>query len=149
MVVAPYVKSFILPLLSFSSVSHIPYSVNFRFNNWLNMSWALACFLPQFVTLEAWSCLKNDIDTVNLVSHWYQLDCILVRSIIFRITSTSGLIMGQICRRFLHAFSVNSGVIIRKLFCKSILCFVYERCVKYFLDINKLRTVLTFLYCVS
>ena len=35
-----------------------------------------------------------------------------VRSVIFRITSTSGLIMGQISPQFLHTFSVNSGVIL-------------------------------------
>ena len=86
--------SLILALLSFSSVSHIRYYINFRFNNGPNMSSILACFLCQFVILEAFSCLKNDYDTVNLVSHWYQLDCLLVRSVIFRITSTSGLIIG-------------------------------------------------------
>ena len=40
----------------------------------------------------------------------------MVRLVIFRITLTSGLIMGQICRHFLHAFSVNSGVILKKSF---------------------------------
>ena len=41
--------------------------------------------------------------------------------------------MGQICRQFLHAFSVNSGVILKKFFfCRSILCYVSERCVKDF-----------------
>ena len=33
------------------------------------MSSVLACFLHQFITLEACSCLKNDRDTVNLVSY--------------------------------------------------------------------------------
>ena len=87
-------KSLILAFLSFSSVSHIPYYINFRFNNGPNMSSILACFLCQFVILEACSCLKNYHDTVNVVSDWYQLDCLLVRSVIFRITSTSGLIVG-------------------------------------------------------
>ena len=87
-------KSLILALLSFSSVSHIPYYINFRFNIGPNMSSILACFLCKFVLYEACSCLKNDHGTVNLVSHWYQLDCLLVRSVVFRITSTSGLIMG-------------------------------------------------------
>ena len=86
-------KSLIWALLSFSSVSHIPYYINFRFNYGPNMSSNLACSLCQFVTLEACICLKNDHDIVNLVSHWYQLDCLLARSVIFRITSTSGLIM--------------------------------------------------------
>ena len=87
-------KSLILASLSFSSASHIPYYINFRFNNRPNISSILACFLCQFVILEACSCLKNDNDTVNLVSHWHQLACFLVRSVIFRITSTSGLLMG-------------------------------------------------------
>ena len=87
-------KSLILALLSLSSVSHIPYYINFRFNNGPNMSSILACFFCQFVILEACSCLKNDHDSLKLVSHWYQLDFLLVRSVIFRITSTSGLIIG-------------------------------------------------------
>ena len=64
-----FVKSLILALLSFSLV--IPYYLNFRFNEGSNMPsvLALACFLCQFVILEACSCLKNDRDTVNLVSH--------------------------------------------------------------------------------
>ena len=87
-------KSLIIALLPFSSVRHIPYYINFRFNNRPNMSSILACFLCKFVILEACSCLKNGHDTINLVSHWYQLDCLLVWSVIFRITSSSGLIMG-------------------------------------------------------
>ena len=87
-------NSLILALLSFSSVSRSPYYINFRLNNRPNMSSILACLLCPFVILETCSWLKNDHDTVNLVSHWYQLDCLLVRSVIFRITSTSGLIMG-------------------------------------------------------
>ena len=43
-----FCKSSILATLSFSSVSHIPYYVNFRFNNGPNMSSVLACFLRQF-----------------------------------------------------------------------------------------------------
>ena len=58
--------------------------------------------------------------------------------------------MGQICRQFLHVFSVNSGVIPKKFFCRSILCYVSERCVK---DFNgskkKIRTVFNvFIFCV-
>ena len=34
----------------------------------------------------------------------------------FRITSTSGLIMDQIFDQFLHAFDVNLGVILKKFF---------------------------------
>ena len=64
---------------------------------------------------------------------------------------TSGLIMGQICRQFLHAFSVNSGIILKKcFFCRSILCFVSEWCVNDFTEVKELKTVLTgFLYFVS
>ena len=134
-----FVKSLILTILSFSLVSRIPYyHVNFRFNNWPNMSSILACFLSQLVTLEACSCLKNVRDTINLVSHWYYLDFLLVRPAIFRITSTSGLIMGKICRRVFHAFSVNSGVILKKFLCRIILCYVSERCVK---DFNRSKII--------
>ena len=41
-------ESLILAWLSFSSVSHIPYCVNFRLNNEPNMSSVLPCFLRQF-----------------------------------------------------------------------------------------------------
>ena len=58
--------------------------------------------------LEACSCSKNDRDIIYLLSHWYKLYYLLVRSVIFRIRSTSGQIIGQICRQFLFAFSVNS-----------------------------------------
>ena len=132
-------KSLILALLSFTPVSHIPYYVNFRFNNGPNMSSVPACFLHQLLILEACSCWKNDHDTVNLVSHWYSIDSLLVRSVIFRITSTSGLIMDQICHYFLHAFSVNSGVIL--FFCRSILCYVFEKCVKVLTEVKNLKTV--------
>ena len=40
-------KSLILAWLSFSSVSHIPYYVNFRFINGPNISSVLECFLRQ------------------------------------------------------------------------------------------------------
>ena len=86
----------------------------------------------QFINSEECSCLKNDRDTVNLVSHWYKLDCLLVRSVIFRTTPTSGLIMGQTCSPFLHAFSVNSAVILKEFFYRSILCYVSESYVKDF-----------------
>ena len=38
----------------------------------------------------------------------------------------------QICRQFLHAFFVNSGVLPKKFFGRSILCYVSEGCVKGF-----------------
>ena len=132
-------KSLILALLSFNSVSHTPYYINFRFNNGPNMSSILACFICRFVILEACSCLKNDHDTVNLVIHWYHLDCLLVRSVIFRITSTSGLIMGQICRQFLQDFYVTSGGILTKFFSRNILCYVSERCVKDFYGSKRIK----------
>ena len=106
----------ILAWLPLRSVSHVPYDVNFRSNNGPIMSSIFAYALRQFVILEAYSCSKHDRDTVNLVNYWYQLDCLLVRSVIFRMTPTSGLILGQICRQFLHAFSVNSGDNLRSYF---------------------------------
>ena len=87
-------------------------------------SWMLSC---QFVTLEECICLKNDHDTINLVSHWYQLDCLLVRPVVVRITSTSGLIMGQICCQVLHDFSVNSGVILKKFIFAEVFCVTCPR----------------------
>ena len=41
-------KSWMLALLSYSLVSHIPYYINFRFNNGPNMSSVLSCILRQF-----------------------------------------------------------------------------------------------------
>ena len=144
-----FVKSLIVALLSFSSVSQIPYYVNFRFNNWPNMSSVRACFLRQFVTLEACSCRKNDRDTINLLSHWYDLYSLLVQSVIFRITSTSGLIIGQICRQFLHAFYVDS-VVILKMFLAEVFCIMCLRSVLMILtEVKELRTVLNvFIFCV-
>ena len=40
---------------------------------------------------------------------------------------------GLICRQFLHTFSVNSSVILKKFVWRSILCYVSERCLK---DLN-------------
>ena len=42
--------------------------------------------------------------------------------VIFRISSTSGLIMDQVCQQLLHVFSVNLGVILNQFFCRSLLC---------------------------
>ena len=123
-------KTLILALLTFNSVSYIPYYINFRFNNRPNMSSILACFLCQFVILEACSRLHNDNDTVNLVSHWYQLDCLLVRSVLFCITSTSGLInelnMSSVLAEFLLPIWPNCY----KVFSRNNLCYVSQRCVK-------------------
>ena len=58
----------VLLYFTFSSVSHIPYYVNFRLNNGPDMSSFLTCFLRQLVILEACSCSKNDRVTVNLVN---------------------------------------------------------------------------------
>ena len=38
--------------------------------------------------------------------------------------------MDKICSQFLHVFWVKLGVILNNRFCKSILCYVYGRCVK-------------------
>ena len=53
--------------------------------------------------------------------------------------------MVQICRQFLHAFSVNSGVVLKKFFVE-----VSERCVKDFLiEVKELKTVFNvFIFCV-
>ena len=114
------------------------------------MSSILAWVLRQFVILKACNCLKDDHNTVNLASHWYELDCLLVRSVIFRITSTSGLIIGQICRQFLHDFSVNSGAILTKFFSRNIFCYMPERCVKIFNGSKMIKDGFErFLYSVS
>ena len=102
------------------------------------------CMCSNVETNLSWTCLVSGL--LNFEHPSVLLFC-LVRSVIFRITPTSGLLNGQICRQFWHAFSVNSGVILKKYFCISILCYVSERCIK---DFNgSKRQFLTFLYSVS
>ena len=99
------------------------------------------------VMLEACSCSKNDRDSVYLVSHWYYLDCLLVRSVIFRNTSNSGLIMGQTCRQFLRSFSVNSGVILKKFYAV-VFCVICPRGVqKILIEVKELKTVFNVFIC--
>ena len=88
---------------------------------------------------------KNDPESVNLVSlilAWLSLTLV----VIFRITPSSGLIIDQICRQFLHISPVSLVVIILlKYFWSSHYCYICGRCVKDFYGIE--RQFLTF-FCI-
>ena len=63
---------------------------------------------------------------------------------------TSGLIMDQKVHHFLHLFSVNFGIILTNLFCRSFLSNVDGCCVKYiFTEIKELKALFnTFVFCL-
>ena len=68
----------------------------------------------------------------------------------FRITSTSGLIMYQICVQLLHVFSIKYCAILNKLFLVEVFFVVTQELYKRFLRKNKhrLKHFLTLLYSV-